>query len=186
MSPALLVVSGLTLALGAIVTATVLLAADNLDDDESARIPAATATPEPTPSASEEFIVAFQPLGCDLQDFSNKLTSWTAEVQTRGDRLEILGGIGFWREILAGIQPRIDDLPADQRELRAVATDYIVAVDLYLANLGEYWFTAQQQSGDAAANQLLVAEEQRALLQAEAEEAAGGPFALSCPQPAPA
>jgi hypothetical protein len=184
-SRALLVVSGLALALGAIGTTGILLAADSLDD-EAAEAPAATPTPKPTPGASQEFIEEFQPLGCDLTDFAVKLSDWTASAQERGDRLEILGGIGFWREILAGIRHRVEDLPADEREVRTAASDYIVAVDAYLTNLGEYWFTAQQASGDAAANQLAFAEEQRMVLQAEAEEAAGGPFALSCPQAPPA
>jgi hypothetical protein len=185
-SRALLILSGLAFAFGALATAGVLLAADTLDDDEKVAAPTATPTPDPTPSASDDFIVVFQQLGCDLTDFAAKLNNWAVEAQARGDRLEILGGIGFWREILADIRERAEGLPADQREVRAAAVDYAVAVDVYLANLGEYWFTAQPPSGEAATNQLAFAEQQRALLQAEAEEAAGGPFTLSCPQATPA
>lgn len=180
MSRGLLVISGLSLVLGALAVAGILLAADSLSDDETVAAPSATPTPEATPDDTA-FVEEFQPLGCDLMDFTTKLNDWTLSAQERGDRLEILGGIGFWREILASIQQRVDELPRSERELRTAAVDYIVALDTYLANLGEYWFTAQQPSGDAATNQLAFTDQQRMVLQAEAEEAAGGPFSLACP-----
>ena len=179
-----LLLAGLSLALGALAAAAILLLSGSLDDDESVAAPTVTPTPDSTSEAAEEFVEQFQPLGCDLMDFATKLNAWTVEAQERGDRLEILGGIGFWREILAGIQGRVDDLPASEALLRTAAGDYIVALDTYLANLGEYWFTAQQPSGEAAVNQLAFADQQRLLLLAEAEQAAGGPISLSCPQPA--
>jgi hypothetical protein len=175
---ALLVVTGLSLALGGIAMAGILLAVDSLSDDEPAALtPPATATT--TPSADADFVTQFQPFGCDLMDFTTKLNAWTVMAQERGDRLEILGGIGFWREILAGIQQKVANLPGD--ELQSAAQEYVAALDGYLANLGEYWFTAQPPSGQAATDRLAFAEQQGELLQAEAEEAAGGPFNLRCP-----
>jgi hypothetical protein len=175
----MVVVAVLALALGGIAMAGILLAVDSLSDDEPAAAPRSTPTASATPSADDEFVSQFQSFGCDLMDFTTKLNAWTVMAQKRGDRLEILGGIGFWREILAGIQAKVAELPG--RELQSAAQEYVAALDAYLANLGEYWFTAQQPSGQAAADRLAFAEQQRELLQAEAEEAAGGPLSLRCP-----
>jgi hypothetical protein len=181
----LIVLSVIAAGVGGLLAAGLLIAAAGDDDDGEPSVATATGTPtpEPTPDGAERFGRQFTPVGCQLLDFTTKLNTWTAEAQARADRIEILGGIGFWRQILTGIQQEVDRLPERYDELKQVAVDYVVAVDTYLANLGEYWFTAQQPSGDAALNQLTFADEQAEVLQAAAEEAAGGEFSLECPPP---
>ncbi|MEX2236048.1 MAG: hypothetical protein WEB00_00740 [Dehalococcoidia bacterium] len=190
MSRRLVLVSLLTGVLGLAAGFAIVLA---LDDEDAENAPQATAptatptptptpTPEPTPDPGERFVRRFATVGCELLDFGTKLNAWIAEVQERADRIEILGGIGFWREILDGVRPRIAELPAAERNLGKIAEDYIVAVDAYLAKLGEYWFTGRQEFNEQAAGQLAFAEAQRLLLEAEATSSAGGSFSLECPR----
>jgi hypothetical protein len=179
----LVVFGGLTLA-GVLGAAAILLiiGSDDGDTDAVASLESLSPTAESTMEPAESsFLVLFEPLACQLEDFTSKYNAWLAGAEERSDRIEVLGGIGFWREILAGIAPLIDTLPESAEDVRLAASEYVGALDRYLATLGEYWFTAQPPAAEAAATHLLYADQQRALLLATAEEAAGGPLAVSCP-----
>ena len=184
-----LLIAAATAVVGALTAVAILFAIDQFDDDNGASepvvatrtaTPTPTATPSPTPTAEERFVTQFQALGCELTSFTDSYNLWLAGAETRGDRIEILGGVGFWRAVLAGIPPLIEQLPTATLEVRSVATTYVQALDAYLTALAEYWFTADPPAADFATSQLSYAEQQRALLQTEAEEAAGGPFNLDC------
>ncbi|MPZ22519.1 MAG: hypothetical protein GEU28_03045 [Dehalococcoidia bacterium] len=151
------------------------------------REPREAATAEPTPiptlSPTESLTRDFQPAGCALQSLNDGWNEWLPGADARADRIEVLGGIGFWREVVAGVLPLVDAIPETRPILRLHGESYLQAFDEYLASLGEFWFTAQPETGQVVSERLTALLGQRDALQAAIREEAGGPISLQCSDP---